>query len=92
MGSRMNHNILKVLKRKGFSQKMYGHNKLTFRYSGRDTSIRTSGSQGKKEIRDRLPGIMAEQISLTRQQFDDLADCSPGESELIALYEEKGIL
>jgi len=92
MGSRMNHNILKALRRKGFSQKMSGHIKLTFRYSGRDTSIRTWVSHGKKEISDRLLCIMAEQLSLSRQQFDDLVDCSLGGSELTALYEEKGIL
>jgi hypothetical protein len=88
----MNHAILKALKRKGFSSKMSGHIKLTFRYSGRDTSIRTWVSHGKKEISDRLIGIMAEQLSLSRQQFENLVDCSLGERELIALYEEKGIL
>ena len=92
MGSRMNHNILKALRKKGFSQKMSGHIKLTFSYSGRDTAIRTWVSHGKKEISDRLLGIMAEQISLSRKQFDDLIDCSLGESELIALYEDNGIL
>jgi hypothetical protein len=88
----MNHNILKALKRKGFSQTMSGHIKLTFRYNGRDTSIRTWVSHGKKEISDRLLGIMAEQLSLSRLQFNDLIDCSLGERELVELYEEKGIL
>jgi len=41
MGSRMNHTILKALKRNGFSSKMSGHIKLTFVYRGKDTSIRT---------------------------------------------------
>ena len=92
MGSKMNHDIIKALRMKGFSQKISGHIKLTFRYNGKDTSIRIWVSHGKKEISDRPLGIMAEQIILSRQQFDDLVDCSIGEIELIALYEEKGIL
>jgi hypothetical protein len=88
----MNHSILKALRRKGFSSKMSGHIKLTFRYCGKDTSIRTWISHGKKEIGDRLLGIMAEQLSLSRQQFNDLIDCPLGEDELVALYEEKGFL
>lgn len=88
----MNYTILKALRKKGFSSKMSGHIKLTFRYNGRDTSIRTWISHGKKETSDRLLGIMAEQIRLSRQQFADLVDCSLGERELIVLYEEKGIL
>ncbi len=35
---------------------------------------------------------MAEQIDLSRQQFDDLVDCRPDGQELAALYEESGIL
>jgi hypothetical protein len=35
---------------------------------------------------------MAEQLSLSRLQFDDLIDCQLDESDLIVLYEEKGIL
>ena len=92
MGSRKNHTILKALSRKGFSLKMSGHIKVTFRYNDKDTSIRTWISHGKKEISDRLLSIMAEQLSLSRLQFDDLIDCPLGESDLIVLYEEKGIL
>jgi len=92
MGSRMNHTILKALKAKGFSSKMSGHIKLTFVYRGRDTSIRTWVSHGKRDISDRLLGIMAEQLSLSRRQLDDLVDCPLGERELAALYEEKGAL
>ena len=88
----MNHNILKALKRRGFSSKMSGHIKLTFIFDGRDTSIRTWISYGKKEISDRLLGIMAEQLSLSRQELDDLVDCSLGKRELITLYEQKGVL
>jgi len=88
----MNHTILKVLKRKGFSTKMSGHIKLTFVHRGRDTSIRTWVSHGKRDISDRLLGIMAEQLSLSRRQFDDLVDCPLGGHELVALYEDKGVL
>jgi hypothetical protein len=88
----MNHRIQIALMRKGFSLKMSGHIKLTFRYNGRDTSIRTWVSHGKKEISDRLLGIMAEQIYLSHQQFEDLVDCTLGKCELAALYEEKGVL
>ncbi len=92
MASRKNHNIQKSLTRKGFSSKMSGHIKMTFRYKGRDTAIRTWISHGKKEISDKLLGIMAEQLNLSRLQLDNLVDCPLGESELIALYEEKGLL
>ena len=88
----MNHNILKALKRKGFSSKMSSHIKLTFIFDGRDTSIRTWISHGKKEISDKLLGIMAEQLSLSRQELNDLIDCSLGEHDLITLYEQKGVL
>ncbi|HOI14306.1 MAG TPA: hypothetical protein PLG75_10620 [Methanoculleus sp.] len=50
---------------------MSGHIKLTFRYNGRDTAIRTRVRQG---VSDRLLSIMAEQLDLSRQQFDDLVD------------------
>jgi len=88
----MNHTILRALKRKGFSTKMSGHIKLTFVHRGRDTSIRTWVSHGKRDISDRLLGIMAEQLSLSRRQFDDLVDCPLGGHELVALYEDKGVL
>ncbi len=88
----MNHTILKALKRKGFSSKMSGHIKLTFIFDGKETAIRTWISHSKKEISDRLLGIMAEQLSLSRQELDDLVDCSLGKRELITLYEQKGVL
>jgi hypothetical protein len=51
MGSGKNHIILKALNKKGFSLKMSGHFKVTFRCKDRDTSIRTWISHGKIEIR-----------------------------------------
>ncbi len=92
MGSRKNFVILKRLMKKGFHPEMSGHVKLTFRYNGRDTAIRTWVSHGKKEIGDRLLGIMAEQLHLSRQQLDDLVDCRLDEQGLLAHYEEAGIL
>lgn len=92
MGSRKNFVIVKRLTKKGFHAEMSGHIKLTFCYNGRDTAIRTWVSHGKKEISDRLLSIMAEQLGLSRQQFDDLVDCRLDGQELAALYEESGIL
>jgi len=80
------------LTKKGFHAAMSGHIKLTFRYNGRDTAIRTWVSHGKKEMRDRLLSIMAEQLDLSRQQFDDLVDCRLDGQGLAALYEESGLL
>ena len=85
MGSRKNYVIVKRLTRKGFHAEMSGHIKLTFCYNGRDTAIRTWVSHGKKEIGDRLLSITAEQLALSRKQFDDLVDCRLDGEGLAAL-------
>lgn len=71
---------------------MSKHIKLTFQHNGCDTQIRTWVSHGKKEIGDRLLGIMAEQLYLSKQQFMELIDCTIDEAELILIYNEKDLL
>ena len=48
MGSRKNYVILRRLTKKGFHVEMSGHIKLTFRYNGRDTAIRTWVSRRRR--------------------------------------------
>ncbi|MDO8840906.1 MAG: hypothetical protein Q7J09_00010 [Methanocalculus sp.] len=90
--SRKNHIIAAHLKKKGFALEMSKHIKLTFQHNGCDTQIRTWVSHGKKEIGDRLLGIMAEQLYLSKQQFMELIDCTIDEAELILIYNEKDLL
>jgi predicted RNA binding protein YcfA (HicA-like mRNA interferase family) len=90
--SRKNHTIIARLKKKGFSVEMSKHIKLTFQHNGCDTEIRTWVSHGKKEIGDRLLGLMAEQLHLSKQQFMETIDCTVDEADLNSIYSEKDLL
>ncbi|KUK69056.1 MAG: Uncharacterized protein XE11_1580 [Methanomicrobiales archaeon 53_19] len=71
---------------------MSRHIKLTVRHNGCDKAIRTWVSHGKKEIRDKLLGLMAAELHLSKQQFIELVDCTIDEPELILIYKEKDLL
>ncbi|HIJ07367.1 hypothetical protein [Methanocalculus sp.] len=90
--SRKNHTIIARLKKKGFSTEMSKHIKLTFQHNGCDTEIRTWVSHGKKEIGDRLLGLMAEQLHLSKQQFMEAIDCTVDGEALILMYHKKDLL
>ena len=92
MGTRKNFKIVSALSKKGLQPQMAKHIKLTFQYEGKDTGVRTWVSHGKKEIGNRLLEIMAEQLHLSRQEFDDLMNCPLGEQGLVKIYSEKGLL
>lgn len=91
MATRKNNQILNALTKKGFEPHNSKHIKLTFYYNGKRTGLTTWVSHGKKEISDKLIGIMAKQLKLERNEFEDLVDCHISESGLIQLYIEKEV-
>jgi len=92
MPSRKNSKIQRALLRKGFEKVNTDHKVLIFYHNNKKTSIHTKVSHGNKEISDQLIGRMANQISLTKPQFEDVVDCHLQKKDLIKIYSELGIL
>jgi len=92
LATRKNHQILNALTKKGFEIQNSKHIKATFYYKGKKTGMTTWISHGKKEISDRLMGIMADQLKLEKEDFENLVDCNLSESGLIQLYIEREVV
>jgi hypothetical protein len=59
---------------------------------GKKTPIYTKISHGEREIRDKLLGVMARQLRLTRLQFLELIDCKLTEPEYVQLLRGASVL
>ncbi len=91
MGTRKNRNIQNALIRKGFQQHNSKDIKLTLYHNGKKTRIVTWVSHGTKEISDKLIGIMARQLKIEKNEFENLVDCTLSEQGLIDLYNKREI-
>ena len=90
MTSRKSEKVVKALLKKGFVCKYTHHRFLVFSNQGKSTDIITFVSHEKREMSDALLSAMARQISLSKEDFLLLIDCTIDESDLIARYKEIG--
>ena len=80
--------LIAGLTRKGFVRRENDHTFLHLHVDGRKTPIYTKVSHGAKDISDRLLGVMARQVRLSRQQFLALVDCPLAEAEYLRILRE----
>ena len=88
MSKRKNDKIMNSLLKKGFEVSNTHHKYLCFYYEGKKTSISTHISHHKAEIGNKLRSLMAKQLKLSVEEFDNLIDCSMSKKELIEKYKE----
>jgi hypothetical protein len=78
------------LQQKGFEPRNHHHTFFHLYVDGKKTIVSTKISHGEKEIGDKLLGIMARQVKLTRKQFLDLVDCPLSLSEYLRILQMAG--
>jgi predicted RNA binding protein YcfA (HicA-like mRNA interferase family) len=84
--------VIAALTQKGFQAKENDHTFLHLFIDGRKTAVYTKVSHGEKEIGDRLLGLMARQIRLSRREFLDLIECPLSQDAYIVLLRNKGVV
>ncbi|ADG05631.1 conserved hypothetical protein [Kyrpidia tusciae DSM 2912] len=84
--------IRSSLEKKGFHRKYTDHEYFIFYFQGKKTSIRTKLSLGIKEVGDAILNRMAQQLHLSRKDFNNLIQCPLTYDHYIAILKEKGIL
>ena len=80
--------IISGLGRKGFRSQENDHTFLHLWVAGRKTPVWTKISHGEKEIGDRLLAVMARQLRITRQEFNNLVDCPLSEAAYVQMLRE----
>lgn len=70
---------------KGFEEQDNDHKRYFLLVGGRRTAINTKVSHGEREIGDKLAGLMARQLFLSRREFDQLIDCTLGYEAYLTL-------
>jgi len=88
--------VASSLKRKGFVEETWrkGHTFYHFHHMGKEYPIMTHMSRGGHgdEISDKLLGAMAEQLSLAKNEFEDLVNCPLSQSDYAELMKKRGRL
>lgn len=84
--------VIAGLTQKGFQAKENDHTFLHLFVDGRKTAVYTKVSHGEKEIGDKLLGLMARQIRLSRREFLDLIECPLSHDAYIVLLRNKGVV
>jgi len=74
---------------KGFQQESTHHEMYWLYISGKRTSIRTRISHGASEYDDKLLGLMAKQLKLRRNEFDEFIECPLTIEEYLKLLIER---
>lgn len=92
MNSRPIRVIQKAMSKKGFSAFEGGnHTIYVLIVGGKKSPVRTIFSRGESEANPWLQGMIACQLHLTKQQFDDLVNCPLKYDQYLMLLSEKGI-
>lgn len=76
------------LVKKGFAPREGDHAFYHLVVNGKKTIISTKISHGEKEIRDKLLGIMARQLKLSKRDFINLVDCPLTAEEYLAMLRQ----
>ena len=80
------------LQRKGFEPRQGDHAFYHLYVQGKKTAVFTKISQGEKEINDRLLGMMARQVRLSRKQFFELVECPLSLDEYLKHLQKAGVI
>jgi len=78
------------LQKKGFVPRDNDHTFYHLIVNGKKTVISTKISHGEKEIGDKLLGMMARQVRLSRRDFLNLVDCPLTLDEYLKLLRQAG--
>lgn len=89
---RSSQQLRSALGRKGFLPKQADHTWYRFYSGGRKTNIRTRVSHGTKTYDIRLLGMMADQLHLDHNEFDDLIECPMSGDDYANLMAQRGQL
>lgn len=84
--------LVKMMTKKGFGHNTGTHNVLRFYYQGKKTSISTHYSSHHAIISETNFGLMAEQIKLTRNEYEKLIECTLNQEQYTQLLIERGFL
>ncbi len=80
------------LQKKGFQERQGDHAFYHLFVDGKKTVVSTKISHGEKDIGDKLLGMMARQVRLTRKQFGELVDCPMSAEEYVAILRKSGVV
>lgn len=84
--------IRKALINKGFSEKEGAkHTLYLLMVNGKKSAVFTRLSRGETEANAWLQSQMADQLHLTKQQFDALVNCPLKYDQYLVLLNEKGV-
>jgi predicted RNA binding protein YcfA (HicA-like mRNA interferase family) len=78
------------LQKKGFAAREGDHTFYHLIVNGKKTVINTKISHGEKEIGDKLLGMMARQLRLSRRDFLNLVDCPLSLDEYLLVLRQAG--
>ena len=81
-----------ALLRKGFEVENSHHVFFLLKIKGKRSSVKTKMSHGASELDDRLIGFMAEQLHLTKAQFNNLVSCPLSKEEYVDILVEKRVV
>ncbi len=92
MISRKTKDLIRALTSKGFEMVQTHHKMFWLYYGGKKTSIRTRISHSASEYSANRLRMMAKQLYLSRDEFDDYMDCPLSEGDYVDLLIAKGHL
>lgn len=86
--------VERALRKKGFVESNKSHKVYSLYVNGKKTSIITHTSHGSthKEINDSILNIMANQMKITRKEFDDFVKCTLSEEMYVNLLITRGLI
>jgi hypothetical protein len=80
------------LAKKGFVPRENDHTFYHLFVAGKKTIVNTKISHGEKDIGDRLLGMMARQLRLSKRDFLNLIDCPLSFDEYVKLLRNEGVV
>lgn len=92
MSPRPTRQIHTALLRKGFVEDDTHHHMFWLMVNGKRSLVRTRYSHGERECDDWHLCKMAQQVGLSRKEFDDLIDCPLKKETYLSLLRERGVI
>lgn len=78
------------LSKKGFAARNSHHTFFHLYVDGKKRAVYTKISHGTREIDDKLLGMMARQVGLSKRDFHDLIDCPLSSDDYVKLLRAAG--
>ena len=92
MSSFKSREIRSALLRKGFSAHHTDHERFRFQADGLNVPIKPFLSHGGMEYGDRLLGLLARQMKLSKAELMRFIDCRMDGAEYLEILQRKGVL